>query len=547
MILRPYQERLVNNALKALESHNDTLAVASTGSGKTICLAALAGKLGGKQLVLQHRQELVSQNMNKFQLVNPDRVCGLWTATTKNFSGETTFAMVQSLEKHVEKMPKLDVLIADEAHHCAAKTWKKIITSAKDKNPDLKVIGFTATPSRSDWRGLRSIFSNVCEQISTRELIAHGFLVPYRTYAVDVGGTLDALKGLEEQSDFGDQSDVEQILNTTPVNDEIIRNWREYADGRPTVVFAATVKHAQNVAKAFSDAGVPAECVHGEMPVAKRKHILDRMSNGEIKIITNAMVLTEGWDYQPVSCVILLRKCSDKGPLIQMVGRGLRTVDPRLYPGIVKKDCIVLDFGASLLTHQSLEADVELKDDREPTDAEGSKKTCPECGLEVPVQTRVCPFCGFIFTEPEEESESTTIELTEIDLLNRSKWRYEDLFGTGACFMASGFNAWAGIFSADGENWYAMGREAEKRKVETIVVGSRLMALAAADDFLRLHETEKGAIKTRHWLDEAASEGQMRILSSYGYGLGLTKYAASCHINFQFARRQIERALGVAS
>ena len=120
MILRPYQQKLVSAAVNALSAHDNTLAVAATGAGKTICLAAVAKEIGGKQLVMQHRWELLQQNMHKFRMVNPKAMVSVWSAGAKSFRGDTTFAMVQSLVGYVERMPRLDLIIADEAHHCAA-------------------------------------------------------------------------------------------------------------------------------------------------------------------------------------------------------------------------------------------------------------------------------------------------------------------------------------------------------------------------------------------------------------------------------------------
>lgn len=547
MILRPYQQNVVSAVHKALENHNDTLVVAATGAGKTIILSSIAGDIGGKQLILQHRHELVRQNMSKYQIINPDVSVGLWTAGIKSFASKTTFAMVQSLEKHTDEIPKLDLLIADEAHHCAAPTWKRIINAVKDKNPDVKILGFTATPTRADRKGLRSVFSNVAAEVSTKTLIGLGFLVPYRTFVVNVGDTIESLRNLKGQSDFGDQEDVAEILNTVPVNEEIIRNWHDKSEGRPTVVFASTVAHAQSVAKAFREAGISAECVHGEMPIQERKEILDRMAAGDVQVVTNAMVLTEGWDFPPVSCVILLRQCSSKSPMIQMVGRGLRTVNPEEYPGVIKKDCIILDFGASLLTHGTLEADSDLTDDVAAKEQEPLTKLCPQCRMELPIQTRVCPICGYLFVTKADDAQQTHIELTEIDLLSQSKWRYEDLWGNGCAMIASGFTAWAAIFSSDFENWYALGKVATDRRVRLVRLGSRIQALAAADDFLREHETENNAKKTKRWLDEAATQKQMETLAQFGYhGIVMTKYSASCHLNYNFNATQILRLIGAA-
>lgn len=512
MILRPYQERLVSRAVSALSSHGNTLAVAATGAGKTICLAAVAKEIGGRQLVLQHRQELVSQNMGKFRLMNPTAGCSLWTADVRSFEGDTTFAMVQSLFQHTDEMPKLDLVIADEAHHVAAPSWLKIIRAAQEKNPDCKVIGFTATPSRSDKLALRQVFDNVCDQVTTGELVRLGFLVPPRAYAVDVENTAQSLKAVSG-SDWGEQSAIEAILNTETVNGEVIRHWREKAEGRPTVVFCATVAHAKDVADAFNDAGIPAACVDGAMSAGARKAVLDAMTQGKIKVITNCMVLTEGWDYPPVSCVILLRKCSRKGPLVQMVGRGLRTVNPREFPGIIKMDCIVLDFGSSLITWGDLNADVMLdaqgKDDKEDKDGPAFK-TCPECEAEIPLNSSLCPFCGYVFTEEEPAKERS------------------------------------GIFSRDGETWFAIGQQ-KKCRVENTLIGDRAQALAAADDFLRTHEQGKTAQKSCRWLDQPATNKQLELLRDYNCvpAPGTTRYTAACLLSFAFKYRDIARIIGV--
>ena len=572
MIPRPYQKRLVENAVRALAAHGNTLAVAATGAGKTIMLSQLAKELGGRQLILQHRQELVQQNLHKYKLVNPGVKCGLWTADVKSLRADCTFAMVQSLAGHVDKLPAFDLVIADEAHHCAAPTWRAIIDAARAANPAVRLAGFTATPLRSDRKNLRKIFSNVCDQITISEMVALGFLVPPRGFVVDVSGTQAALLALGPSSDFGEQVKVEEILNTSGINAEVIRHWREKAGDRQTIVFASTVHHAQDVASAFCSAGIAAACVHGGMADASRQAILKKFSRGELQVLTNVMVLTEGFDHPPVSCIILLRKCSDKGPLVQMVGRGLRIVHPAEHPGLIKKDCLVLDFGASLLTHGDLNVSVDLGREKDPAPGEAITKLCPDmgsdiyrfpdkngqrgCGAELPAQTKHCPLCGFVFERLDAEASPgvTYLELAEMDLLNASPFRYCDLFGTDRILMASGFEAWAGIFSPDGETWFALGKE-RQGKVEVITVTSRLAAMAAADDYLRLHETDSTARKTKRWLDDPATDKQISLLNQFGYDLqadllgntDFTKYAAACHTNFQFARRDIEAALGVAS
>ena len=105
---------------------------------------------------------------------------------------------------------------------------------------------------------------------------------------------------------------------------------------------------------------MPAALIHGDLPGEERARHSRRLRRGEIRVIVNVAVLTEGWDHPPTSCVVLLRPSSYKSTMIQMVGRGLRTIDPEEHPGVIKTDCVVLDFGTSSLIHGTLEQDVDL-------------------------------------------------------------------------------------------------------------------------------------------------------------------------------------------
>jgi superfamily II DNA or RNA helicase len=554
MILRPYQERLVSRAVRALETEGNTLAVAATGAGKTVCLSALGQRIGGRQLVLQHRTELVSQNLAKYRRINPKAKTGLFTADCKSWRGQTTFAMVQTLVNSLDRMPKQDLVIIDEAHHVAAPTYRKILDAVREANPDCRIAGFTATPERTDRKGLRAVFNNVADVVTVGELVAMGFLVPPRAYVVDVGGTSEALAQVKG-ADFGDQAEVAAILNTAPINEEVVRNWKDRAGDRRTIIFCSTVEHAQDVAAAFCRAGVKADCVHGGTPAGQREAMLRRLARGDLQVLTNVMVLTEGFDCPLVSCVVLLRKCSAKSPLIQMVGRGLRTVDPEQFPGVRKKDCVVLDFGTSLLTHGDITADTGLGSDKERDPGEQNEaatKECPECGVELPQQARTCPLCGYVFGAGDGTA-VTRVELTEMDIMNASPFRYTDLFGTGRIMIASGFEAWAGVFSVDGEDWDALGRVKGNGGVKRLARGERIQALASADDFLRTNETDSAAKKSKRWLDQPATDRQGELMERFGYPverglLGVsnyTKYEAACHCSFQFDRKMIELALGV--
>lgn len=571
MIPRPYQKRLVSRAAKALDDRGNTLAIAPTGAGKTIMLAMLARKMSpDKTLILQHRDELVAQNLGKFVRVNPDVPTSLYTAETKSWKGRAVFGMVQTLARHTDTIPPLDLLIVDEAHHVAAASYQRIINAAKEANPAVRVAGFTATPARGDGQGLRSVFNNCADQVTIHELIRMGFLVPPVAYVIDVG-TREELQHVRRLSTDFDMEEVDRIMNTRPVNDQVIQNWKEKAGDRKTIVFCSTVRHAEDVTKAFQAAGIQAAMVTGDTPAGERRRLLADFSRGSLQVCVNVAVLTEGFDAPPVSCVVLLRPCSFKSTMIQMIGRGLRTVNPDEYPGVAKKDCLVLDFGTSILTHGNMHVMAELKgraDEFEDAETEARYKICPNtdktdyaypdpngntgCGAEVPVGNKACPFCGFVFArlDGDDAAEPEEVRLTEVDLLNASPFRWVDLFGSGRVLVASGFEAFGLVASKDGDVWHGLGKRRERRNIEHLAVGSLTMAIAAADDYLRNYETEDAAHKSKRWLKDPASAKQLDLLSRAGYQVNsfdfqFTKGTAMAHLNFAWNRGQIERAIGV--
>jgi superfamily II DNA or RNA helicase len=165
MILRPYQKIAVDDASIALDKHKNTIVVAPTGAGKTIMLSALIGKRykkGKKILVLQHRDELVSQNKTKFTRVNPKITTSVVDGTEKDWSGDAIFSMVQTLSRpnNLDNMCNFDMIVVDESHHAIAETYTRIINRIKEANNSVEIVGFTATPNRGDKKGLRNIFNN---------------------------------------------------------------------------------------------------------------------------------------------------------------------------------------------------------------------------------------------------------------------------------------------------------------------------------------------------------------------------------------------------
>jgi superfamily II DNA or RNA helicase len=526
-------------------------------SGKTIMLSAVSGELlkdGAKACVLAHRTELTGQNRAKFERVNPGVATSVIDASEKSWRGQATFAMVQTLSRqaNLDAMPKLDLLVIDEAHHAYSPSYRAVIDAVKERNSKAAIFGLTATPNRGDGKGLREVFSNVADQITLGEMIASGHLVPPRTFVVDLG-VRDALSHVRKSALDFDMDQVAAIMNRRTITEEVIKHWKATAQSRKTIVFCSTVEHATNVCAAFNAANVCAVLIHGELSSQERESRLAEYESGVAQVVVNVAVLTEGYDYTPTSCVVLLRPSSYKSTFIQMVGRGLRIVDPNEFPGVIKTDCIVLDFGTASLMHGSLEQEVNL--DGKLTTGEAPCKPCPQCEADIPAHAMECPLCGFAW-EPVNLDERDDVQtsagalsdfvMSEIDLLKRSNFRWCDLFGNDDALMATGFNAWGGVFFMSGR-WFALGG-AKGVSTQLLGVGERVVCMARADDWLNDHESADSAHKTRRWLSQPPTPKQLEYLpQEMRCDFGMTRYQASALLSFRFNRNTIQRLVMAAN
>ncbi len=403
MLLRSRQEEFVEKSIKALKEHNNTLSVAFTGAGKTICFSAVIKQLteetpGYKTLVIAHRKEITHQNQDKFKVVAPNISTSLFNGSAKDWSGRVVFGMIQSISRPaaLENMPKFDLIVIDEAHHIATTTYTTVLKQSAALNRDVKIFGVTATPKRGDNKDLGFKFLSCADEISLGELIKSGHLVPpicYRLAFDSVEKQLQELQARAKTENRGQDfinAETALILNTEPLNYRVVEEWKRYAEERKTVIFCSDIKHAAVVNDAFQAKGYNSAVLTGDMKDLQRERIFRDLQNGNIQVLVNVAILTEGWDYPPISCVVLLRCSSYKSTMIQMIGRGLRPIDPLVYPEEKEKtDCIVLDFGISLKSHGDLDTNTELR----------SKKTmqsiiCIKCKNRIPATVTKCPLCA---------------------------------------------------------------------------------------------------------------------------------------------------------
>jgi superfamily II DNA or RNA helicase len=552
MIPRDYQRAAVAAARSRIASHGNTLVALPVGAGKT----AVAGFYIGEEseqdptasfLVLQHTDELIEQNRRTIGAVT-GLPASIVKAERDDWSGRIVFGSVQTLARAARRMrmPRLSHLVIDECHRAAADSYQSIIADARAANPAVKLLGLSATPERGDGRSLRKTFSNIAFHLPIATLIAQGILVPPRTFTIDLGISDDLDQVGATAGDY-DMDAAAKVLNRAVLNEAVVAHWQERAPDRRTIAFCATVAHAEAVAAAFRATGVTAATVTGEMPARERTALLAQFDRGEVQVITNCMVLTEGFDSQPVGCIIVLRPMLHRGTFVQAIGRGLRKVDPERFPGVVKTDCLVLDFAGAALRHGSIEHDGTLAEEEDEDTGKAPYKICPGCDAEVPLGTVACPFCGHVWQRKlRDKRVLEAFDLTEIDLLDRSPFRWWDMHGDGHAMIASGFDAWAGVFF-DGTHWHAMGR-AKPARLRQLAVGERIQVLAAADDFLRQTETGAAASKSRLWLNHPATARQRELLLGAGdsnptLDFGLSKYAANCRLNFLWHRPQIIAAV----
>jgi superfamily II DNA or RNA helicase len=313
------------------------------------------------------------------------------------------------------EFPAADLLIVDEAHHCPANTYGKIIASY----PKAVLIGFTATPCRGDGRGLGGIFDRMIECPQVAELIAQKHLVKTRVYApIDPD-----LKGVETRVGDYVETQLADRMDKPDLIGDIISHWHKYGERRKTVCFAVNVAHSLHLRDEFIKSGVRAAHIDGSIPKSERDATLGKLASGELDVVTNCMVLTEGWDLPEVSCCILARPTKKMGLYRQMVGRVLR-------PALNKHNAVVLDHSGATFRHGFVEDHVEwtldpAKRSYSPTHAarlhsgySSRLLECTKCGS-IRVVGEACCHCGFVPQRPAKAVTFTDGSLALVDRKSR--------------------------------------------------------------------------------------------------------------------------------
>lgn len=362
---RGYQQEANAATQLKLSTSQTALVIVPTGGGKTFLMALLGAELlikdaAEKVLVLQRSANLLTQNRESIESqIGHHGFCTSVVQSVQNdWTGDIVFGTMASVAQRdrLAAAPAVSHIIIDEAHHSACKSFRRIVSAMRAANPKLKVILYTATPVRGDRQPIAAD-NEVAYRITYAELIDQGILVPVRTYSVDLGLTADFDTVAKRRGEHEDR--VSSLLDTVPLRRAVVREWRKYASERKTVVFCPTIAYAENLLEAFLDAGINADVVHSGLKAAEVTDRLEAYAQGRTQVLLNVFMLTEGWDDQPTSCVVNLRLMAEKISYLQAIGRGMRSVDAKLHPDIVKTDCLFLDFTGAAHRHGYLEAEIE--------------------------------------------------------------------------------------------------------------------------------------------------------------------------------------------
>lgn len=331
--LKEHQKEALE-ALRAMRERRETIALLchATGTGKTVTAVLDARHCGGRTLFLAHTRELVDQAARTFRDLWPEATLGRYTERIKQPDAHVVCGSVQSVALHLEEFKDnaFDYLIIDEAHHAAADTYQKVLAYFK---PSF-TLGLTATPERMDDRSILEIFKNTAHKLDIQTAVELGELTPVRCIRIHTNIDLTKVRFNSVRYNI---RDLETKIYVPERNRLIVNTWLQYAQGRRTVVFCASVWHAEEIAALFQKAGVPAAAVSGGMKRSEREEFQDKFVRREIQVLCACDLLNEGWDCPEIEVLFMARPTMSRVLYTQQLGRGMR-----LYEG--KESLMVFDF-----------------------------------------------------------------------------------------------------------------------------------------------------------------------------------------------------------
>lgn len=407
-----------------------------TGGGKTILAAHAVREIAAPRtwqtVFLVHRDELVRQSVAKLHDINPDLSVGVVQAEQNRVDANVVIASVPTLARPARLDALLRVpapgrfVIVDEAHHCRAVTYERVLTGLA---PDL-LLGITATPERGDKKRLGSVFQDRVYDIGMLELMARNRLA--RLVGIQVG-TDTMLDDVPMTGEDFDERALETAVDSPTRNRLIVEAWQRYAAGRKkTLVFCAGITHAEHVAAAFQDAGIDARCVFGHTPREERRATLDAFSHGAFAVLVNVGIATEGYDEPGIDCLIHARPTQSRPLYQQMTGRATRTAKGKV-------DALILDVVDVSSRHQliSLVDLADQDDDPEPKSAR-------------PRDREPIDLLEWVMKREQERHAKLAKVTRAVELFGASRWEWHDVAGVQAARATH--DAWI-FLEPHGDDW----------------------------------------------------------------------------------------------
>lgn len=384
MKLRPYQEALVQRVHDTFRrGTRSACIVLPCGGGKSVIVAEIAKRTTEKLnrvLFLVHRIELCEQIERTF------RECGV----DMDFC---QVAMVQTACRRLKKISTPSLIITDESHHSKSTSYRKIY----DFFPNAYRVGVTATPIRLDGSGLGDVYQTLIEGVSAKWLIENKFLSPYVYYAPTVA---DMKEIKISRGEFETKSAENALYNRT-VFGNVISHYRRLADGRQAICYCVSVRHSEAMANEFQNNGISAIHIDGTTPKSQRSAIIEKFRKGEIKILCNVDLISEGFDVPDCACVILLRPTQSLTLYIQQAMRSMRYKQG--------KTAVIIDHVGNYARFGMPDADRQWtlesrpKKVRQQAGNEVKVIQCPECfyTFQPDGDVKICPSCGYAFPKKE--------------------------------------------------------------------------------------------------------------------------------------------------